>query len=184
MKTCTIEIDVTIGNTEFGHMADNRFDYETGNDFNEFILECVEQLKYQICSLFEEEEDFKRIEQEVQDADFEVNYFVSDWGEVADFERFKDIELLNEIAEEVDDSIDWEVIDAAINCDVDLSDIEEAYQGEYKDDEDFAYETAVSCGDYNPKENHWPLNCIDWQYAAKELMYDYSASNGHYFRNL
>lgn len=30
----------------------------------------------------------------------------------------------------------------------------------------------------------WPQTCIDWEQAAKELRYDYSEDNGHYFRNL
>ena len=60
-----------------------------------------------------------------------------------------------------------------------LDDFEEAYQGQYDSDEDFAQELGEI-----DKSAHWPNNCIDWEYAAKELMYDYSAEDGYYFRNL
>lgn len=76
-----------------------------------------------------------------------------------------------------------EVIAAALNLGITASDIDEAYQGSYKDDEDFARETADQLGAID-KNASWPMNCIDWEYAAKELMYDYSEENGHYFRNL
>ena len=76
-----------------------------------------------------------------------------------------------------------EVIEAALQCGVNLSDIDEAYQGQYKDDEDFAQEMAESLGAID-KNASWPMNCIDWEYAAKELMYDYSDYNGYYFRSL
>lgn len=62
-------------------------------------------------------------------------------------------------------------------------DVEEAYQGEYSSDVDFAQEMAEQLGAL--KDNtEWPYTCIDWEYAARELMYDYFESNGYYFRNL
>ncbi len=76
-----------------------------------------------------------------------------------------------------------EIILAALYCGIDASDIEEAYQGEHSSDEDFAREMADQLGAVD-ENAQWPMNCIDWEYAAKELMYDYSESNGHYFRNI
>lgn len=76
-----------------------------------------------------------------------------------------------------------EVIEAALECGVNLSDIDEAYQGSYKSDEDFAREMADQLGSID-KNASWPNTCIDWEWAAKELMYDYSEHNGHYFRSL
>ncbi len=81
----------------------------------------------------------------------------------------------------IDGGMDKEVIEAAIECDVQLCNVEEAYQGEYRSDEDFAEDFAEQLGFEYP--NTWPNNCIDWEHAAKELMYDYSESNGYYFRN-
>lgn len=60
-------------------------------------------------------------------------------------------------------------------------DAEDAYQGEYSNDEDFARETAESLGEM-PKDNQWPMYCIDWEWAARELMVDHTEENGHYFR--
>jgi antirestriction protein len=64
-------------------------------------------------------------------------------------------------------------------------DVREAYQGEYESDEDFAMEIAEECGEIpNGVNSRWPLYCIDWEQASRELMYDYFESNGYYFRNL
>jgi antirestriction protein len=64
-----------------------------------------------------------------------------------------------------------------------IKDADEAYQGEYDSDEKFAQEMADQLEAVD-KNASWPMNCIDWEYAAKELMYDYFESNGHYFRNI
>jgi len=76
-----------------------------------------------------------------------------------------------------------EVLIAALECDINPSNIGESYQGQYKNDEDFAQELAEAVGEL-PRETRWPLYCIDWEWAARELMMDYSESNGHYFRNI
>lgn len=92
------------------------------------------------------------------------------------------------IDEAEDSHIDIEVIDAYCEnmggsiLDNKISDIEEAYSGEYGSNEEFAEDMADQLGYEIP--NQWPYRCIDWEYAARELMYDYFESNGHYFRNL
>src|SRR3990167_943602 len=98
--------------------------------------------------------------------------------------------LSNETAEAKQSLIDAghtaEAIEAYLALgigDDDLSDFEEAYQGQYKNDEEFAQEQAEQLGEI-PKENHWPHYCIDWEWAARELMMDYSEEGGYYFRNL
>ena len=80
-------------------------------------------------------------------------------------------------------SYEIEVVEAALNCGVEPDDIDEAYQGEYESDEDFARSIAEELGLIN-KNAKWPYTCIDWGFAAKELMYDYSESNRHYFRDM
>lgn len=77
---------------------------------------------------------------------------------------------------------DFDLLEAAFECDIQPSDVDEAYSGKYDDDEDFAYEMALQMGNIK-KDVHWPYTCIDWEQAARELMYDYSESNGYYFRN-
>ena len=61
-------------------------------------------------------------------------------------------------------------------------DAQEAFCGQYKDDEDFAYSMAHELGNMNEKDS-WPYTCIDWKQAARELMYDYFSQDGYYFRN-
>ena len=62
-----------------------------------------------------------------------------------------------------------------------LESFQEAYQGEFNSDEDFARSIAADLGAID-KNASWPNNCIDWEKAAKELMYDYAEEGGYYFR--
>lgn len=64
-----------------------------------------------------------------------------------------------------------------------IENAEEAYQGYFDSDEDFARELAEDLGCIN-NNVYWPHTCIDWEWAARELMYDYFEMDGHYFRNL
>lgn len=74
-------------------------------------------------------------------------------------------------------------LEAAIKCGVALGDVDEAYQGPHATDAEFAEDIADSLG-LVEESNRWPNYCIDWEWAARELMMDYSEHNGHYFRNL
>lgn len=85
--------------------------------------------------------------------------------------------------EQLIESLGEDVIEAALSLGIAPDDIEEAYQGKYRSDEDFAQQLAEDLGVID-KEATWPNDCIDWEYAAKELMYDYAEENGYYFRNL
>lgn len=40
--------------------------------------------------------------------------------------------------------------------------------------QEYAQELAEDCG-MMPEDLHWPLNCIDWEHAARELRYDYTS---------
>lgn len=42
--------------------------------------------------------------------------------------------------------------------------------------EQHARELAEDCG-LTDRPMGWPYNCIDWEYAAKELKYDYSSTD-------
>lgn len=79
--------------------------------------------------------------------------------------------------------LDQEVVDAGIACGIDLDKIEDAYEGKYDSDEDFAQALAEETSAIQ-EDAQWPHTCIDWEWAARELMYDYCSSGGHYFRNL
>lgn len=95
-----------------------------------------------------------------------------------------DLHICDDCQSVIDD-LGAEVCRAYLDCSGagDLSDCAEAYQGQYKDDQDFAMSLAEDLGEL-PKNNSWPHYCIDWEYAARELMMDYFESDGHYFRNL
>lgn len=79
-----------------------------------------------------------------------------------------------------------EVVDAYLsNCGIpcDLSDISEAYYGEFSSDEDFAYDLLESCGDLD--SNSMLANYFDYEKYARDLMMgDFFEVNGHYFRNI
>jgi antirestriction protein len=62
-------------------------------------------------------------------------------------------------------------------------DVQEAYCGQFDSNEDFAQDLAEQIGSIK-SEVSWPYTCIDWEYAAREIMYDYFEVNGYYFRNL
>jgi antirestriction protein len=91
-----------------------------------------------------------------------------------------DLSEVYEYLRELDSSgMDAEAFEAGYELDIPLESIADAYYGQYRNDEDFAYEYAEQAG-FIP-ENQWPLNCIDWHQAARELMYDFMEENGHYF---
>ena len=68
--------------------------------------------------------------------------------------------------------------------DDELKDFDEAYNGEWSSDEEFAQDMAENTGALEGTGGHWPLTCIDWEWAARELMMDYFEVDGHYFRSM
>ena len=102
-----------------------------------------------------------------------------------------DLEAIIEALEALEGiSYDLAVYNAyASNCgyDSDVSDLiskcDESYAGEFNSDSDFAEDMAEQVGAID-KTATWPQTCIDWDHAARELMYDYFESDGYYFRNL
>lgn len=128
----------------------------------------------------ETSEDFK-VEADGIESD-KISVEITDFDEVPDkWANVTDVWEFAEAFAECEQEI--EVVEAALECGVNAADIDEAYNGQYSDDEDFAQETAESLGAID-KNASWPANCIDWEFAAKELMYDYCSHNGYYFRNL
>jgi len=70
----------------------------------------------------------------------------------------------------------------------DLEAAEENFHGEHRSDRDFAYYVADATdlfGDL-PKHGRHTHPCelyFDWDKYARDLMYDFFESSGHYFRN-
>ena len=75
---------------------------------------------------------------------------------------------------------DEEVFIAADALDIEADMVEELYQGAHSTDENFAQEFADGIGAIDDTLT-WPHSCIDWEHAARELMYDYAEHDGHYF---
>ena len=99
------------------------------------------------------------------------------------FSKNEDVKEAYEKLEVIDSiELDAEIITAGIECEIEPDEIEECYAGSYNSDIDFAVELADSCGFEEPTS--WPNNCIDWERAARDLMFDYREHNGHYFRNI
>lgn len=101
-------------------------------------------------------------------------------------------QLTNEKIQAIADVCRWDsdVVRAYLELGITASDdpediareIEECYMGEHSSDEAFAQHIAEEQGIEIGEQ--WPHYCIDWEYAARELMHDYSEEGGHYFRNV
>jgi hypothetical protein len=95
--------------------------------------------------------------------------------------------ILEKMSEEGIDESQLEAVKAYISLGIEsddgLENFEEAYSGEYSSDQDFAQQQAEDLGLINEAAT-WPNNCIDWEQAARELMYDYSEADGYYFINI
>jgi len=95
-------------------------------------------------------------------------YSESDLSEVYDYlEAFKS------------SGIDEDAFEAGYELGIPLNSISDAYYGQYRNDEDFAYDYAEQAGLI--PDNVWPSNCIDWNQAARELMLDFVEQDGYYF---
>jgi len=120
--------------------------------------------------LLENEHDLEDVEEvDIEIKLEEVPTFISDWD---DFEGFAS-EYFNS---HLDDISIWE---AANNCDIPFSDVDEAYSGTWDCDEDFVENLLVETGDI-PKLPHYIY--IDWERTANAVMQDYEEDNRHYFR--
>ena len=77
---------------------------------------------------------------------------------------------------------DMDIWEAAHDCGIEFSNVDESYAGQFYGDEEFAQDLCEQLGEI-PKDLPSYIH-IDWESTANELMYDYSESNGHYFRNM
>lgn len=138
----------------------------------------MDGLKQMAVLSLEEDEGLEDVDSDI------VELSIADFGDVpSGYANEKSVWEFAEAFAETDGDYDIEVIEAALQCDVNPSDIDEAYAGEHSSDEDFARELADELGSYD-KNAGWPHSCIDWEYAASEIMNDYSEHNGHYFRSM
>jgi hypothetical protein len=89
-----------------------------------------------------------------------------------------DKDTLKDLIERFGDDLVWNYLDNGYS----LDDMEEAYQGEYSNDEEFTEQLLEDIGDM-PKDFP-PYIHIDWEKTAHDIMMDYFEIDGHYFRIL
>jgi len=64
---------------------------------------------------------------------------------------------------------------------VSLTDVSDAFEGTFNNNEDFAREVAMGYGQCDSANASWPATCIDWKRATLEIMQNYTAVDGCYF---
>jgi len=134
-------------------------------------------------------EDFNDLIKAIHADEEDPEYMFQDWQSIPD--KFIGESWLSdewfEYCEATDDMDDNEREAYAAYCkaasDTDVERFREAYAGQFDSDEDFAENMADQLGLID-ESAAWPNNCIDWERAARELMYDYFEQDGHYFRSM
>lgn len=58
---------------------------------------------------------------------------------------------------------------------------EEAYQGSYENDADFAQSFYEEIGAVSEDDNYGLSRYIDWEWASRDLMFDFATEDGFYF---
>lgn len=172
--TTTRELNVTFTYEVNGQQHEFEYDLTGSEDADEILQLIADSYNDKMDSETPEEE------KQIEAKDIEL-LGVTCSESIGGYETLENIFDFAEAFAECDQ--DPEIVASALECGVAGSDIDEAYQGSYRDDEGFAQEMAESLGAID-KDAGWPQNCIDWEFAAKELMYDYCEHGGHYFRNL
>ena len=120
--------------------------------------------------------------------DYEASELITSLGLVSECHISSNI---FEILEAIENS-DYaeEVIEAYLDCmgfnDEEINEViekvGEAYSGEFENDIEFTQNLLEGCGDI--PENLPSYIHIDWERTSRDIMFDYSTSNNHYFRNL
>jgi len=173
MSNLTFEITVNYLNEDFSVTLEN------GLSTKKEILEYLKDTKKERFEI-ESGEDFEA------DLSNENEFEVTEDSEIPEWLKINgnvNYDLLTDLLENYSYDYDIDVYEAANDAGIQFSDVDECYKGQFSNDEDFAHYMAEQTG-FVDKEANWPNNCIDWELAAKELMYDYSSANGHYFKNI
>jgi antirestriction protein len=161
---------------EFGHWV-NLDDHSDADELNEYILEHFKEADKKSPL-----DEWGSTREEIMVTDFEGFPEVF-YSECMNFEN-----LYNYFEKVEGCCYDSEIIEAFADLgnytinDLDnfFEALEESYSGEFSHDQDFAQDMHEQTGE--EISNSWPHNCIDWERATRDLMYDYSEQNGHYFR--
>jgi antirestriction protein len=133
---------------------------------------------------YDSRDDFYKACEELHKDESDPEYMFQDWEGIPDYMIHENC-IMPDYWDYIDvvnaSYLDVDVFKAGSDLGIDYNNIEDAYSGEFDSDEDFAFEMADACG--FEESSTWPQNCIDWERAARDLMYDYCESDGHYFSN-
>ena len=119
--------------------------------------------------------------------DAEIRYAVADYEDIPEHlmtetgpseTAWEYIEAMGN-KDKVNEALWW----AAEGLDIPADTVEEAYAGTARTDEEFAENLANELC-LIPDDLAWPMNHIDWEGAARDLMMEYAENDGFYFRNL
>jgi antirestriction protein len=157
-----------------GSLFGKWFDLNDYSNFNE--------LKDAMFKLHKDEED-----PEFMFQDYECSEAIEDLGLIS--ESYLSNDIYNIIETIKNCCYDEDVIESFINSigtydtiEEIIEKVEESYSGEYSSDIKFVQELLESTGDI-PKNLPNYIH-IDWESTARDIMYDYSTGNNHYFRNI
>ena len=173
MAITSLEITVVATHKNFGDAAKETlgFDLMTYNSFEE-LEEAIR-------------EELDNLEAPFEGADTGADaweYYVETWGDVHHNYQSLDEDLYDYVNAIDSTGYDKDVVDAAIDCEISIDDIDEAYNGRFNSDEDFTQNLLDDLG-YIPKDFPSWIE-IDWEATASNVMQDYVESHGHYFRYL
>jgi len=160
--------------------------YNEGSLFGEWIdfknYSNLEEFYREIRELHKDE-----VDPEFMFQDYECSDIISSLGLISESYISKDIFKILEIINESDYNED--IIASYLTCTGEdctqienvISKISEVYSGEYNNDIDFTQTLLEDTGSI-PSNLPSYLH-IDWKRTSRDIMFDYSSSNNHYFRN-
>lgn len=137
----------------------------------------------QLIQAFEEEhkekafEDFSAVSVEVADFEGGVKHYYSALTDSVDWDGYK------LYLEAVENCGDREMVDAGLECGIDLNEIEYRFAGRGESDEDFIQDFTEETGGLDGVPSHI-VSYIDWEKMARDAMIDdFVSANGYYFFN-
>jgi hypothetical protein len=144
-----------------GSIAGAWIELEGFTDQEQFLAVCAE--------LHKDEEDPEIM---IQDYEGFPKRFYSESG--LDDDLFEYLAL---------DQDERELMDAYLDAgfDGDLSDAQDRLSGRFDNDKDFVQELLEDTEPYLRDLPHYMI--IDWEATARNIMFDYTSSNGYYFNN-
>ena len=142
MAITSLEITVVATHKNFGDAAKETlgFDLMAYNSFEE-LEEAIR-------------EELDNLEAPFEGADTGADaweYYVETWGDVHHNYQSLDEDLYDYVNAIDSTSYDKDVVDAAIDCEISIDDIDEAYNGSFNSDEDFTQNLLDDLG-YIPKD--------------------------------